>query len=56
MEIETQAFLPLDLAIKYYSKWDCDVQTKIHNQIYYKFLTGIGRVQYHNGNAYHGMF
>ena len=56
MEIEPQTFLPLDLAVKYYARWDCDVETKNYNQIYYKFLTGIGKVHYHNGNSYQGTF
>jgi hypothetical protein len=56
MEIENQGFFPLDLAIKHYKRWDCDVETKVHNQIYYKYLTGIGQVSYHNGNSYRGNF
>ncbi len=49
-------YLPLELAVKYYSKWDCDVETEIHNHIYSKFLTGFGKVTYLNGNTYTGRF
>ena len=56
MEIESQHYLPLDLALKYYTKWDCDIDTKVYNHIYCKFLTGIGNVTFVNGNSYHGSF
>ena len=44
------------MAIKYYEKWDCDIECQVENSIYYKFLAGEGNVQFLNGNTYHGNF
>lgn len=56
MEIEPESCLPLQVAVKYYSKWDCDVENGQQNSIYYKYLSGIGRVTFLNGNTYQGHF
>jgi hypothetical protein len=56
MEIDYPHILPLELATKYYQKWDCDVTTQLHNHIYYKYLTGLGQVTFTNGNTYEGHF
>lgn len=44
------------MAVKYYAKWDCDIASKTQNNIYYKFLSGTGSVEYLNGNLYTGTF
>lgn len=55
MQVDCQ-IMPLDVAIKYYNRWDCDVDTRVQNSIYYKFLSGYGNVEFRNGNSYHGNF
>jgi hypothetical protein len=39
-----KSFLPLELATKYYEKWDCDVQIYTTDASYYKCLSGFGEV------------
>ena len=46
----------MDVAIKYYRKWDCDILCQIDNSIYYKCLNGVGNVEFLNGNSYSGSF
>jgi hypothetical protein len=46
----------VDVAAKYYRKWECDTTCVSENSIYFKCLEGKGTVEYINGNTYAGQF
>jgi len=37
-------FIPLELACKYYKFWDCEVELKEKENIYFKCLEGDGEI------------
>ena len=55
MELESSNFLPLQIATKYYTEWDCETEMTTTSKLYYKTLHGNATIKLANGNHYEGM-